>query len=945
MRQLRDYEKKLRAKRSHPNVHKIGDPLVAGMPMPDLIYGSDESEDNPDELSSVGEIKPRPKPRIPKFKPAEVRLCCAEIFSVETAIHELPSDPSEMPPSKKLRRSRRTGVATSHTTAAAATTTSKFQTVHATLCIAECSSVAEVRSETPLVDHGIIGAAPSAATTTTTPTWSPSSSFKKRLPFTKISEPAKIAVSFFVLPLCCSSTCLSLDSPQQLQLQTSSNSGISVFAADTNGQLAQVTEEVILECAVSGLAKAVTQDSVSDRAALTRVTLEANITVVTQTLEIFECPGVYRYQQLSDLAVLPNKTATVATNDLPMLPKAAPNRLQRNTATRMSIKVTGLNIWPAPEKHQKRPQFIDPDYFGVASCQLPAVLFEKATANIGRFRAKDNSAGATVVLYSPAFMAPASKEPIVLECCNVFVKQMNLALVSAVPSRRLLMTSNAVAISKQPLELWNQRELPIFVLPSREYPYYTRVPRQASEAVEKVKFSATVEATWFFPLKARPSTKAVPLAKSETAACRLIERLPALEWAAERSEFDVDTQWRETRPLVIDSKEWQVASRLKNSVIRLTAVTEEVFNGESTNGLAKYSPPEAYNSWSVMRMCAHPLYGIAVNESPTVLVMNNTYCEPRPFTVTAKCIQNSRKRFEGTVAQKSEIRVCLDSVELVDIPYVVGDIQDIRTKLVNQNDPVKVSIWLEIFKRSVLKARPVHPFVVLTETLPVAAVSRNEVFFEFAGAIPMRDIIETNIIVDRSFLATAKPVLFHAVIVSHAAGLDNFNLETAELFSGRKVVLPPMQKASEIRDYILDYAVIRWNQPLESSVNSSAENSESFSSSKLVCNVQSLVVAPLGGVVSISQPVCEAEAGSFVKFSFNHLMRSPFSLVSRFLSVADFNQPQCLQHEADLPTYKFVQDVEEEASALVQDSGCRERLDKVLPPADVLWFFQVRFSY
>jgi hypothetical protein len=76
-----------------------------------------------------------------------------------------------------------------------------------------------------------------------------------------------------------------------------------------------------------------------------------------------------------------------------------------------------------------------------------------------------------------------------------------------------------------------------------------------------------------------------------------------------------------------------------------------------------------------MRMCAYPLYGVTVTDAPTVLVMNNTYCEPRPFTVRAKTFKTPSGSFEGSVATKYEVRVCLDSVELVDIPNVVGDIQ------------------------------------------------------------------------------------------------------------------------------------------------------------------------------------------------------------------------------------------------------------------------------
>jgi len=658
MRQLRDYEKKLRTKRSHPNIHRVGDPLVPGQPMPDLVYGAEEAEDNPDGQPHTIEIKPRPKPRIPKFKPTEIRLCCAEVFIVETAIHEAP-DPADMPPlppTKKFRRSRKI-VASAVTTAP-----SSAAMAHATMSFSEVSNVAEVRSDTPLIDV--------AASST----WSPSSSFKKRLPFTKISEPAKIAVSFFVLPLCCSSSspCLSSDGCQSF------NSGLSVFAAEPHRELVQVLEEIALECAVSGLAKTMIADTVKEHVVVTRVTLEANITVVTQTIQIFESPGVYQYQKMDALSVMPAITTP------PSLPRPTPQRIQRNAATRMSIKVPGLNIRPAPEKHKKRPQLIDPEYFSVATCQLPAVLFEKATSNIGRFRPLENSAGASVILYAPEFLSSISKDVIIFECPYIFVKTVNLVSLSAVPSRKLVMTSNSIASSSNHALLWNEREMPIFVLPSREYPYYARIPRLATEAVEKAKFAVSVESTWFFPLKAKTSTNAVLLAKSGTPAGREIRDLPALQWAAERSEFDINTQWRETRPLQDDVNGLQRAKRISTLIERYACQVEDNFMAFSTDNLLKYVAPEAYNSWSVMRMCAHPLYGAAVIDTPTILIMNNTYYEPRPFSARPNIVKTAGSGFEGVVAVRSEVGVNLDSVELVDIPDVIGDISDIKSKLVNQ---------------------------------------------------------------------------------------------------------------------------------------------------------------------------------------------------------------------------------------------------------------------
>jgi hypothetical protein len=275
-----------------------------------------------------------------------------------------------------------------------------------------------------------------------------------------------------------------------------------------------------------------------------------------------------------------------------------------------------------------------------------------------------------------------------------------------------------------------------------------------------------VEATGIFPLKARPSTKAVRLARSGGTACQLIEELPALQWAAERGEIDIETRWHEARPLEADQRELQRARRLPVLTERSACQSEAAFQADSTAAMVKFAAPEAYNSWSVMRMCIHPLYGIATSSLPTVLVMNNTYYEPRPFFARANVVRSSTLRFEGVVAQRSNVRVCDDSVELVDIPDVVGDISDIRTKLVNQNDPVKLSIWLEVFKRSVLRARPVFPFVVVTETLPTPVVALPEQCYEAAAAFVPRVKAKTGAVDSTVVLAVAKPVLSHAVVVS-----------------------------------------------------------------------------------------------------------------------------------------------------------------------------------
>ena len=133
---------------------------------------------------------------------------------------------------------------------------------------------------------------------------------------------------------------------------------------------------------------------------------------------------------------------------------------------------------------------------------------------------------------------------------------------------------------------------------------------------------------------------------------------------------------------------------------------------------------------------------------------------------------------------------------------------------------------------------------------------------------------------DRLNVAVAKPVLNYPVIVTQyddGSSLDLFSQVATEINFKTKIILPPLQKASEVRNYIRDYTDLRWNQPLESIVNISEENSGLLTESAFA---QTLITAPLGGTASVHHPVCQAEVENFLRPSLNHLLRFPFSLVT-----------------------------------------------------------------
>ena len=128
-----------------------------------------------------------------------------------------------------------------------------------------------------------------------------------------------------------------------------------------------------------------------------------------------------------------------------------------------------------------------------------------------------------------------------------------------------------------------------------------------------------------------------------------------------------------------------------------------------------------YNFW--------PLYEVAKAEIQQSFQNFNLYCEPTPFKAWAKIsihrdtglVKERENVLEGLHVASCQIAASNDNLtDLVDIPDVVGDISKIQPLLISQKDPAKMLIWMEVFKRSVIKARPIRPFVKVCEMLPVA---------------------------------------------------------------------------------------------------------------------------------------------------------------------------------------------------------------------------------
>ena len=240
-RQLREYEAKIAARSSRQALNvgagsdssaeggvtptagvkrKHGGDLVPGQPLPDLRYAQDEvlSDFYAEEL---GEVKARPKPRIPKPKPVDDYLGTCVVSHVQVMGEE--EARRQQPPPRPEQRVLQAATVTVDVSG------------HAHLSIATCKSP-EVTLE------GVADSSqPTVAESSPLPPPYPP---PRRNAFTKVSEPAKIAVSCLTVPQgLCAVFNPGQKAPISYQTPLTSHAFAEVMFTP------QITETVVYQCA------------------------------------------------------------------------------------------------------------------------------------------------------------------------------------------------------------------------------------------------------------------------------------------------------------------------------------------------------------------------------------------------------------------------------------------------------------------------------------------------------------------------------------------------------------------------------------------------------------------------------------------------------------------------------------------------------------------------
>ena len=466
-------------------------------------------------------IKPRPKPRIMKPKlvtpensdmPLEIaQSYCMTDITVCLADDQIPSIAQFVPSKSKSVRTKRPG-GSHHGTKPSVRPKSMVQPVRPRTPaghLGQDNIISNWGYHDPMAVAESIEPVPME---TITPRGKdPSGSFKKR-PFSKISEPQKVAVSYQTFPW---AFCEPFTKKANFHSEIPNYSII----ADLHLPLAQKFQEITFECtgqemvaeptlsfsssstlSTEPLSSSQTQNLPPTTPALERVrTLVTSIRLgpvaILETV-ILECPGVYQKVNADNAAAAlensskPNTTASASASNL-LSKEHVPSRfsglstsrtsgLSRTSATRASIKLSpGVKISPAiPAGHTKRPvPNLDLDFRWVASIYQPPIVFERVTETDGVKKFKPDKIVANTILWHP-MVGVACHRPVAV-IFDSAVKDDSLsfkwASLLTVPKRSVICRPPDLLTVGETYAYVMEDSKEISVMPHREYPYYFRV--------------------------------------------------------------------------------------------------------------------------------------------------------------------------------------------------------------------------------------------------------------------------------------------------------------------------------------------------------------------------------------------------------------------------------------------------------------------------------------
>ena len=800
----------------------------------------------------------------------------------------------------------------------------------------EALAVALVRGATPMMEATISTAEPYGWGGITHPVAPP-----RRKPFRKISEPAKIAVSFLNQALCLSLDLNPLNPRGNGPIQMCSFS-YSTVAAE---QLPQVSEALALEC-LGDIpdTKAVRTTTTTSTARMrvgrgargggggAREKRDANRGVISRpdslqsailllsrphlcvadkvAWQTWESEGVFKRQRLCS----PEPLSTT--------PKKRP-KLEN-----FRDKFPGLKTCPqlvADERH----------CLAAAACAPPPVVLEQL-GEVGAVRpVRWGVRYPSTALTGPLAAVAVTEEFAPCEFGSVNMKmRLKIAWLLAVPLQTAVEEDAAAQVTAPFVE---ESEMAMTVtsaeallMPSKEFPYYSvcKASARKSEFV-RAREEPVIQSSWFFALAPRKSTKTVCMvpkvevvaekdkAKQRRSAVRTIS------WAADRYDVGLTEEKAKALPSLdrgSSARRIFTGEKLRSAQ---SVLDENLFSLHKTRPLRRFAAC-LYDPWSISAMAVHPMNSGVVVETfgAAVFELHNLYCEPTRIGDSGK---ESIVEGELGVAELSVPDVRGGVSEVVEIPDAFGDMTVLKKMIMEQNDPVKISIWLEVFKRGVIVSRPIFPFTSFAELLTVAVEEDANVAedcFQWEGA-------------GDQFGGASKCKGGGMTLSQHYLTTEVVSEELPDdCFCDCIDVAVASVDIAASAIFICVVAVNVIGELLESFQQGA--HFQSWNARRVLHPFTAMIASkmdqdPMGSCVKKQQDIPR-----------EFLKRKPFQKIT-LLHVSPPQQTftTLIQDHLPLPEYEFVQDIEDQADLCHHFESASQSVTSVTGPVDTLWFFEL----
>ena len=448
----------------------------------------------------------------------------------------------------------------------------------------------------------------------------------------------------------------------------------------------------------------------------------------------------------------------------------------------------------------------------------------------------------------------------------------------------------------------------------KQYPYYSKVIITSAIEMLRATEGAKLKTQWFQIPDQKKTTNQVRLVR-KVSDCKdkFQEKDVVLRWGTENwikndltfSYEMADHIWKEEYVNI------EPSDRLSTHYFET-----EIYQICKNDLIGRFYVPQ-YNSVLLKKESGAVFYELVQIQQPPVYELNNMYSVPRTILLEARAKQYIHGDY--LIAPTTNLAYAIaDEESLESIPDEIHDLSYLK-EFLSSSSSAKCNIWLDVFKRTLMKLKPAHANLTYTEPL----LNSERVSLT---------LLESNseIIMNKPSMTEVANIILNPIPPKKAINcLKVTVIETYVEFTSlenKKVIPEDFERQMSVTDScVIEYFSVVWDivQDFQGSFCMALQE-----------HATSTVSFP-NKLYSVSHIDVKGLTAHYSR-SKEH-QRTAFQIVTKLLCIASHQHSPHLTFTGHLPSYQFVQDVEDWPDHAVQsiEANASAELNEV----HVLWFF------